>query len=88
MQLVLHLAVCVAVGVGSGRAFAQQPERPGKFAIALHGGAGLEPEKLSEKEKQDYHASLKKAIEVGKKILADGGTAHGCRRADGSRSRR
>ncbi len=45
------------------------------FAIALHGGAGVEPDKLSEAQKKEYDVALRKAIEVGRKILADGGTA-------------
>ncbi len=46
-----------------------------EFAIALHGGAGIEPERLSEETTKEYHKSLAKALEVGRKILADGGTA-------------
>lgn len=46
-----------------------------EFAIALHGGAGVEPDKLTEAQKQEYDVALRKAIEVGRKILADGGTA-------------
>jgi beta-aspartyl-peptidase (threonine type) len=46
-----------------------------EFAIALHGGAGIEPEKLSEEKKKEYLESLAKALEVGRKILAGGGTA-------------
>lgn len=46
-----------------------------EFAIALHGGAGIEPEKLSEEGKTKYRESLSKALGIGRKILADGGTA-------------
>lgn len=52
-------------------------ETPAKleYAIALHGGAGVEPDKLNEEQKKQHEASLRKAIDIGKKILADGGTA-------------
>jgi beta-aspartyl-peptidase (threonine type) len=45
------------------------------FALALHGGAGLEPAKLSAAQKGEYHASLRQALEVGWKLLAHGGGA-------------
>ena len=46
-----------------------------EFAIAIHGGAGVEPDKLSDDEKRQYHDSLAKALEVGRKILAGGGSS-------------
>jgi beta-aspartyl-peptidase (threonine type) len=69
------LAVCVALDGGCQPRLAPQPPEQARYAIAVHGGAGLEPEKLTADEKKEYHASLKKAIEVGRKILANGGTA-------------
>ncbi len=45
------------------------------FSIAIHGGAGVEPEKLSESEKQAHHRALKLALSTGEKILTSGGTA-------------
>ncbi len=57
--------------IGSTASAAEKIE----FAIALHGGAGIEPEKLSEERKKEYRESLAKALEVGRKILARGGTA-------------
>jgi len=69
------LAVCLAFGMGCQSLLAQQSPQPAKFAIVLHGGAGLEPEKLTAAEKDEYRASLKKALEVGRKILANRGTA-------------
>lgn len=46
-----------------------------KFALALHGGAGLEPAQLSAAQKEEYHASLEQAVQVGWKLLAEGATA-------------
>src|SRR5688500_10489861 len=55
-------------------AAAETPARL-EYAIALHGGAGVEPDKLNDEQKKQHEASLRKAIDVGKKILTDGGTA-------------
>lgn len=46
-----------------------------EFAIAIHGGAGLDPDPVTDEQKAAYHDSLRRALEVGRKILADGGTA-------------
>jgi beta-aspartyl-peptidase (threonine type) len=54
---------------------ADQPMNKPEFAIAIHGGAGVEPDKLSGDEKRHYHDSLEKALDVGRKILAAGGTS-------------
>lgn len=45
------------------------------FAIALHGGAGMDPSKLTRTQKQEYRDSLSKAIETGREILARDGAA-------------
>lgn len=47
----------------------------GGFAITLHGGAGIEPEKLTDEQRRQYRESLKSALEVGRTILTEGGTA-------------
>lgn len=46
-----------------------------EFAIALHGGAGIEPEKLNDEQKKQHHESLARALEIGRKVLHAGGTA-------------
>lgn len=45
------------------------------YAIAIHGGAGIEPNTLSAAQKQSHEAALTRAITVGRDILAQGGTA-------------
>ncbi len=51
-------------------------ERPEmKFAIALHGGAGLEPAKLSAAERQQHIEALRRALLTGQRILSNGGVA-------------
>lgn len=48
------------------------------FALALHGGAGIDPAKLTAAETRAYEDSLRRALEVGRKILANGGSALDC----------
>jgi beta-aspartyl-peptidase (threonine type) len=45
------------------------------FAIALHGGAGIRPANLTEEELKVRRDGLAAALELGRKILAGGGTA-------------
>lgn len=46
-----------------------------EYAIAIHGGAGIEPDTLTEAQKREHEAALKRAILIGRDILAKGGTA-------------
>lgn len=52
-----------------------QSNNPSKFSIAIHGGAGVEPENLSQSEKQAHYTALERALNKGRDILANGGTA-------------
>lgn len=45
------------------------------WAIALHGGAGSSPDNFSDEANASREAALQEALDVGKKILADGGTS-------------
>jgi len=45
------------------------------FAIAIHGGAGLEPNKLSAADRLEHEAALRRALLAGTEILASGGQA-------------
>lgn len=45
------------------------------WALAIHGGAGTIPKNIPESEREEYLKSLRAALEVGRKILADGGTS-------------
>ena len=45
------------------------------YAIVIHGGAGSTPRSVSEENRQQYLESLKKALELGRSILEDGGTS-------------
>jgi beta-aspartyl-peptidase (threonine type) len=70
----LFLAWTLLVVTLASAAVAATPDKL-QFAIALHGGAGVEPDKLTDAQKQQHEVALRKALEVGRKILADGGTA-------------
>lgn len=62
-------------GVVCDRACAQQTPTNGRFAIAIHGGAGDELDNITEDERKAHRKSLAAALEVGRKIIADGGKA-------------
>ncbi len=46
-----------------------------EWALAIHGGAGLEPDKLDAAGRERQKAALTRAIHVGRDILSKGGTA-------------
>lgn len=46
-----------------------------RWALAIHGGAGVIDRDLPEEEKMAYYASLEKALAAGRDVLAGGGTA-------------
>ena len=45
------------------------------WALAIHGGAGTMPKNIPEAEKEAYLKSLRAALDVGRKVLAGGGTS-------------
>jgi beta-aspartyl-peptidase (threonine type) len=47
----------------------------GRFALALHGGAGTEPKKMTPAERAAMEASLGKALDIGLAILKKQGTS-------------
>jgi beta-aspartyl-peptidase (threonine type) len=55
------------------KSFAQQPN--GKFTIIVHGGAGSMDSNMEETSKQAYIKSLTTALNIGKKILENGGSS-------------
>ncbi len=46
-----------------------------RWALAIHGGAGVISKDLPDEEKRAYYAGLEKALAAGKEVLAGGGTA-------------
>ncbi|MFZ1082966.1 MAG: isoaspartyl peptidase/L-asparaginase, partial [Candidatus Kryptoniota bacterium] len=49
--------------------------RSDKYTIVIHGGAGTISESMPDSVKQEYYSSLRKALQIGKDILANGGTS-------------
>ena len=74
-ELLAWLVVWAMLGVACDQVGAQQPPANGKFAIAIHGGAGDELDNITEEERKAHRKSLAAALEVGRKIIADGGKA-------------
>jgi len=71
--LVLVAAMGTAFAAESSLA-ADPPKKP-TFALALHGGALDEVDKIPAERRTAMEAGLRKALETGRKILADGGTS-------------
>jgi len=46
-----------------------------RWSLAIHGGAGTIPKNIPESERDAYLASLRKALEIGREVLAGGGTS-------------
>ena len=52
------------------------PKKSVEWAIALHGGAGnMLPSDYTDEQQKEYKQELTNALEIGKKILASGGTS-------------
>jgi L-asparaginase / beta-aspartyl-peptidase len=66
----LAVTLTLALAVTAGR-----PMSASEFAIAIHGGAGIEPEKLTRAETQRYRDALARALEIGSKLLESGCTS-------------
>lgn len=55
--------------------FSLMPAQPSqKYTIVIHGGAGTIPQSIPDSVKQAYYEGLKRALQIGKDILANGGT--------------
>lgn len=67
----------LSVSLCASLAAAQTPSPAGapRWSLAIHGGAGTIPKTLPEAEKQQYMASLEKALAIGRDVLAGGGTS-------------
>jgi len=55
--------------------FSNAQLRSTKYAIVIHGGAGTISESMPDSIKEEYYVSLRKALQIGKDILAKGGTS-------------
>ncbi len=69
-------AVALVVGLASSFLCAAERAMPKlEFAIAIHGGAGIEPDRIPAEERRQVEEALGKALDVGRQLLAGGGTS-------------
>ena len=75
-DLVRSLTIClltlVAVGEGPSAEETVKPRPSAHYAIAIHGGAGSGPDRLSPEKREAYRASLATALRRGRDLLAAG----------------
>ena len=69
------LILILAIFFASVRTVFAQEASNKTFSIAIHGGAGIEPDKLNAAEKQAHEEALKRALFTGRDVLAKGGTS-------------
>lgn len=71
----VRLLACVAIAwLLTATASAEDAKPKVEYAIVLHGGALDEPQAMSVELRAGYEAGMRKALEAGKEILAQGGT--------------
>lgn len=58
---------------GEGTAAARRAVPPGRWALAIHGGAGTRPRRLAADEVRAIRETLERALDAGIQILAGGG---------------
>ena len=73
--LVLVVSILVLAQLVNSPKIVKAQERSNKYTIVIHGGAGTISESMPDSIKQEYYSSLKKALGIGKNILANGGTS-------------
>jgi len=74
LRLVLGYLLSVLL---MSNAFAQKKDaatKTDKYTIVIHGGAGTIPETMPDSIKQAYREGLTNALQIGKDVLANGGT--------------
>ncbi len=73
--IILFLFVLMLASCNTSQNKNKAPDRQ-KWAIVVHGGAGnMKPENFKPGDLDRYKQELKAALDIGKKILADGGTS-------------
>ncbi len=73
-RLLMIVAVALAVALSAAQNPAADASKP-RWAIALHGGAGTIPKDMNPVLVEAYRASLQRGLELGRGILAQGGTS-------------
>jgi beta-aspartyl-peptidase (threonine type) len=76
MKMLKTLLVLFLFGVFPACVYSQDrsaPPRSGRYTIVIHGGAGTIPQSMPDSIKQVYYDGLKKALQIGRDVLANGG---------------
>ena len=71
MTVLRSAMILLFVLIGSVSALGQTKH---PYTIVIHGGAGTIPQSMPDSIKQEYYDGLKKALQIGKDIVANGGT--------------
>ncbi|MCP4657293.1 MAG: beta-aspartyl-peptidase, partial [bacterium] len=77
-RTLLPLVLLLTLSVSSWGAETAPPEKePARieFALAIHGGAGVIPKTMPEERKEQYVATLRKALTRGRELLDDGASS-------------
>lgn len=73
--LIFVIQIFAFIGLMNSTTSARLHERNDRYVIVIHGGAGTISESIPDSVKQGYYSSLKKALEIGKSILVNGGSS-------------
>lgn len=73
--LIVYLWIAI---VTSHSAHGQSDTPHAQWALAVHGGAGGDPEGWTEEKKQARQRGLRRALEAGQRVLSTGGAALDC----------
>lgn len=75
-MLTRWIVLVLLLVAGAARAREGETMHDKRWSLALHGGAGtMAPDRMTEAQQVDYHASLAEALDTGADVLASGGMA-------------
>ncbi|MEO9930275.1 isoaspartyl peptidase/L-asparaginase [Rhodopirellula bahusiensis] len=74
-NVTLLVAAIVFAQLDAHSIHSEEPAMKPTWAIVIHGGAGSSPTQLGEESSQKRTAGLQHALQTGRDLLADGGTA-------------
>ena len=74
-SLCFAIAVLVFMLIGNGQMAVAQTASGSSWAIAVHGGAGSDPNGWSQEQRDARRAGLETALQAGRELLSQGGNA-------------
>lgn len=72
---IIFFAAIAAALLLFGSVSSPAQEKSERYTIVIHGGAGTIPESMPDSIKQEYYAGLRKALDIGRDVLRNGGTS-------------